>query len=68
MLKRAEELGYDYIATGHYAKIEKGKKQAGISLSVRLTEKRIRLMCCIILPNISLQERYSAVEYRQAGK
>jgi len=26
MLKRAEELGYDYIATGHYAKIEKGEK------------------------------------------
>ena len=53
LLKKALAMGIDYVATGHYAKIEKGEDASIFFVQVRLLRKT-RAMCCTILHKNSL--------------
>ena len=53
LLKKALAMGIDYVATGHYAKIEKVRTASIFSVQVRLLRKT-RAMCCTISHKNSL--------------
>ena len=57
LLKRSLAIGADYIATGHYARVEQLANGRYVSADLRHGQQRIRRMRSITSPRTSWRER-----------
>lgn len=65
LIRRAEELDFDCVVTGHYSTIEYDKGADRYLLKNRLTAQKTKAMCCTVLHKDSLQKHFFLLAHIQ---